>query len=179
MGVKIFISVMTCGESIGNAGAYAKKLCASKGLNYLGCVPIVMPENYVALFPTPAKEEALEIISQAEDIISKASLLIKSKEMYLQPSITFKDKMNSGIVNDIFYPAFVHAKKFYATEDCISCGKCEKVCPLNNIHLEKGKPVWKNNCTHCMACICRCPKEAIEYGKNSKGKIRYICPKNI
>ena len=178
-GSKDIYFVMTCGESIGNAGAYAKKLCASKGLNYLGCVPIVMPENYVALFPTPAKEEALEIISQAEDIISKASLLIKSKEMYLQPSITFKDKMKSGIVNDIFYPAFVHAKKFYATEDCISCGKCEKVCPLNNIHLEKGKPVWKNNCTHCMACICRCPKEAIEYGKNSKGKIRYICPKNI
>ena len=25
----------------------------------------------------------------------------------------------------------------------------------------------------CMACICYCPKEAIEYGKKSKGKPRY------
>jgi len=44
---------------------------------------------------------------------------------------------------------------------------------LNNIHLENGKPVWGKNCTHCMACICYCPKEAIEYGKKSKGKPRY------
>ena len=26
---------------------------------------------------------------------------------------------------------------------------------------------------HCMACICYCPKEAMEYGKKSKGKLRY------
>ena len=47
------------------------------------------------------------------------------------------------------------------------------VCPLNNIRLENGKPVWGKNCTHCMACICYCPKEAIEYGQKSKGKPRY------
>ena len=43
----------------------------------------------------------------------------------------------------------------------------------DNIHLENGRPVWGKNCTHCMACICDCPKEAIEYGKKSKGKPRY------
>lgn len=40
--------------------------------------------------------------------------------------------------------------------------------PLNNIRLENGKPVWGKHCTHCMACICDCPKEAIEYGKRAK-----------
>ena len=35
-------------------------------------------------------------------------------------------------------------------------------------------PVWKTNCTHCMACICRCPKEAIEYGRHSVGLPRYV-----
>lgn len=44
---------------------------------------------------------------------------------------------------------------------------------MNNIHLENGKPLWGKNCTHCMACICYCPKEAIEYGKKSRGKPRY------
>ena len=44
---------------------------------------------------------------------------------------------------------------------------------MNNIRLENGKPVWGKNCTHCMACICYCPKEAIEYGKKSKGKPRH------
>jgi len=51
-----------------------------------------------------------------------------------------------------------------------------KECPLNNIHLKENKPVWDKECTHCMACICKCPTEAIEYGKNSVGKVRYQCP---
>ena len=56
---------------------------------------------------------------------------------------------------------------------CIGCGKCEKLCPMNNITLPNGRPVWGDNCTQCMACICYCPTEAIEYGKKSLGKPRY------
>ncbi|MGN0984081.1 MAG: flavodoxin domain-containing protein [Gemmiger sp.] len=44
---------------------------------------------------------------------------------------------------------------------------------MNNITIQNGKPVWGGDCTHCMACICRCPTEAIEYGKKSLGKPRY------
>ena len=39
--------------------------------------------------------------------------------------------------------------------------------------LQNGKPLWGQDCTHCMACICYCPAEAIEYGKMSLGKPRY------
>ncbi|MBS5951111.1 MAG: EFR1 family ferrodoxin, partial [Clostridium sp.] len=53
------------------------------------------------------------------------------------------------------------------------CGKCVKLCPLNNIELVKGKPKWGEKCTHCMACISRCPKEAIEYKNKTKGRNRY------
>lgn len=171
--------VMTCGGSIGNAGKYLEKLCAAKKMRYLGCLAIPMPENYIALFTTPAKEEAEATIRQAEAVIEKAALLMKKNEAFPQPAVTFRDKLSSGIVNDVFYPMFVHAKKFYATSACISCGKCAEVCPLNNIRLENGKPVWGKNCTHCMACICRCPSEAVEYGEHSKGLPRYICPKRI
>ena len=44
---------------------------------------------------------------------------------------------------------------------------------MNNVTLKDGKPSWGKNCTHCMACICYCPKEAIEYGKKSVGQPRY------
>ena len=57
--------------------------------------------------------------------------------------------------------------------DCIGCGQCVKRCPMNNVALKDGKPSWGKNCTHCMACICYCPKEAIEYGKKSVGQPRY------
>ncbi len=171
--------VMTCGGSIGNAGRYLEKLCTKKNLSYCGCAEIIMPENYIALFSTPTEDKALQIIEQAENVIDSTALYIKNGDKLLGRDISFGDKMNSGIINDLFYPLFVHAKKFYATEDCISCGKCVNVCPLKNISIENGKPKWDNNCTHCMACICKCPKEAIEYGKHSKGLPRYSCPKQV
>lgn len=170
---------MTCGGSIGNGGRYLEKLCAARKLHYLGCAQIKMPENYIAMFSTPTQEEALDLIQQSEAVIDKAALTIKRGEPIPQPALTAQDKISSGIINHIFYPAFVHAKKFSAADTCISCGKCVKVCPLNNIRLEAGKPVWGKNCTHCMACICRCPAEAIEYGKHSKGMPRYVCPKTM
>ena len=146
--------VMTCGGSIGNSGKYLRKLSDSKHM-----------------------KESLEIIQRAEQTINEAILTIKNGKAFSRPAVTFQDRMNSGIVNNLFYPVFVHAKKFYAADTCISCGKCAKICPLNNIRMENRKPVWGKNCTHCMACICHCPTEAIEYGKHSKGKPRYVCPK--
>ena len=61
------------------------------------------------------------------------------------------------------------------TDACIGCGKCERVCVLKNISIREGRPIWGEECTHCMACICGCPTEAIEYGKRSQGKPRYQC----
>ncbi len=171
--------IMTCGEDIGNAGKYLRELCAGKALAYKGCLAITMPENYIAMFSTPTQEKAGQIILQAEGAIDRAAGLIANGEAFPPQAITLKDRMNSGIVNGLFYPVCVHAKKFYATDACISCGKCAKVCPLNNVHLENGKPVWGKDCTHCMACICRCPREAIEYGKHSRGLPRYTCPKHL
>ena len=179
VGNKTIYFVMTCGGDIGNAGKYLEKLCTVMKMDYRGCMEIVMPENYIAMFSTPTQGQALEIIRQAEGSIDRVAFLIKSGEPFPQPAVTFKDKINSGVVNDIFYPMFVHAKKFYAGETCISCGKCANVCPLNNIRLENGRPVWGKNCTHCMACICRCPSGAIEYGTHSKGMERYVCPKKM
>ena len=171
--------VMTCGGSIGNAGKYLRKLCAGKNMNYYGCAEIVMPENYIALFSTPTEEKAMQIIERAESVIDHAARCIKEGARFKQPEISFGDKINSGIINDLFYPVFVHAKKFYVTDDCISCGKCAEVCPLSNIRIAGGTPVWGSSCTHCMACICRCPKEAIEYGKHSRGLTRYTCKKQV
>lgn len=171
--------VMTCGGSIGNAGKYLRKFCAEKQLRYRGCFAVTMPENYIALFQTPGAEEAARIINAAESIIDNAADLIANGEDFPQPHISVGDKLSSGIVNDVFYPLFVSAKKFYVTENCVGCGKCVKVCPLENVRLVNKKPVWDDHCTHCMACICRCPEEAVEYGKHSMGLPRYVCTKKI
>ncbi len=60
-------------------------------------------------------------------------------------------------------------KTYYINENCNSCGICSKVCPVNNIQMKDGKPIWLNNCENCLACYNWCPKKAIEGGVAQKG----------
>jgi NAD-dependent dihydropyrimidine dehydrogenase PreA subunit len=40
-----------------------------------------------------------------------------------------------------------------------------------------GRPAWEGQCTLCLACLHRCPAEAIQYGKETVGKGRYVNPR--
>lgn len=168
--------VMTCGSEIGNAAQQNRAICKAKGLVYHGTLPVVMPENYIALFKAPDAAAAQKIIENARPVLERGAAFIKSGRVLPLPPTGTLDRFLSGTVNSAFYPLIVRAKPFRVTDSCIHCGKCEEACPLGNIHLTDGKPVWGNQCTHCMACICGCPVSAIEYGRASVGKIRYQCP---
>lgn len=165
--------VMNCGSEIGNAAKYNRQLAEQKHLCYMGTAQIVMPENYIAMFAAPKTEEALKIVENAEPDIANAIMHIKEGKIFSAPRNNLYDRFMSGPVNPIFYQFFVKSAPFQADDSCIGCGQCVKKCPMNNIKLRNGKPVWGNECTHCMACICYCPAEAIEYGKKSIGKPRY------
>lgn len=67
---------------------------------------------------------------------------------FAAPRNNLYDRVMSGPVNRLFYPLCVKAKAFHVSEDCIGCGKCVKLCPLNNITLENGKPVWGRKIIH-------------------------------
>ncbi|MDR0455158.1 MAG: EFR1 family ferrodoxin [Treponema sp.] len=67
--------------------------------------------------------------------------------------------------------------QFYAENTCASCGQCAKLCPAANIKIDNGKPLWLHHCEHCVACISWCPKEAIQYGGQTKTRRRYRNPK--
>ena len=173
--------VLTCGTSISGAGLYTRKIASAKGMEYKGTAPVVMPENYIAVFKTPEQEEAMQIVDRAEEKIDRIADAIKSGE-YLEE--LGGGRLQSMIVNKAFYKFIISDKKFVTTEACTSCGQCVRVCPVENIYLEgpEGEsrhPVWSGRCIHCMACINRCPFQAIEYGNASENRVRYRCPKTV
>ena len=174
-GVKRVWFVMDCGSGIGNAAKYNKELCDEKGFEYMGTAKIVMPENYIAMFNAPEKDEAARIIRNADPFIEAAAETIYSGNKLKSPRFFPHDMLISGSVNPLFYKYSVTSKPFKAGKSCIGCGKCASLCPTNSIIIKNGKPLWGDNCTHCMACICHCPTQAIEYGRKSKGKARYHC----
>ena len=165
--------VMTCGSEIGNAGKYNHALCQEKGLTCMGTAQIIMPENYIAMFDAPQAAEARQIVAKAEPDIDRAIAAVRDGNAFPPPRDNLYDRLMSGPVNPIFYACIVKAKVFTVSDAYTGCGQCARRCPTNSITIRDGRPVWGQGCTHCMACICRCPAEAIEYGKKSLGKPRY------
>ena len=172
-GTKEVYFVLTCGAETGNAVSHVSKICKEKGFNSKGFASVEMPDNYIVMYNTPGKEEVSKVMQSATKRITSLAENINDGKSFDEEKRALGANLKSGIVNHVFYSVFVSAKGFYSTDKCISCGKCEKLCPLNNIQLIDGKPQWGENCTHCMACICGCPKEAIEYKNKTKGRNRY------
>ena len=69
--------VMTCGEDIGAAPRYNRALCARLGLRCRGTLPVVMPENYIAMFSAPTPEEARPILAAARPTLERAAARIR------------------------------------------------------------------------------------------------------
>lgn len=169
--------VMSCGAEMGNADKYNRELCRQKDFHYMGTAQVIMPENYIALFDAPENEEAISIVQNAQTDIETIIKLINENKEFIKPRNNLYDRFMSGPVNVAFYPLFVKSKAFHVKETCIGCEKCAQLCCLNNIRIVDKKPIWENNCTHCMACINYCPTQAIEYGKKSAHKVRYTFEK--
>lgn len=48
-------------------------------------------------------------------------------------------------------------------ERCISCERCARICPVNNILMRGKLPEWQGNCALCTRCYNFCPTAAITY----------------
>lgn len=163
--------VGTCAATPWATVQYVEKLCNEKNFSLLGFHSVVMPQGYLAGGGTQPKEINEKILKEAEPQITAIAETIREKQIL--PKEQPGKSIMSKVLNPIMYSVMISAKNFRVTDKCNGCGKCEQLCPLNNVKLKSGKPVWGKDCTHCMACISGCPHEAIEYGKKTVGKPRY------
>lgn len=175
-GSKQLYFVLTAGSGCGGAAHYARKLCARKDMEFMGCACIVMPENYIAMFRAPGYDRAVRIVKKAQPAIEAAAMAIAAGKALHTRDGGAAGRLLSAAVNRVFFGHIVGDRRFRTTDGCTGCGKCAALCPLSNITIENGRPAWHGDCTHCMACICNCPAEAIEYARASVGQVRYKCP---
>lgn len=171
-GTKRVYFICTCAQTPWVTAEYVEKLCKEKSFALLGFNSVVMPQGYIAGGGTQPKEVNDKILEKAEPQIIKIAENIRNTQML--PKEQPGKAVMSKVLNPIMYAFMISAKSFTATDKCTSCGKCAERCPLNNVKLINGRPVWGKECTHCMACIAGCPTEAVEYGKKTQGKPRYF-----
>lgn len=62
--------------------------------------------------------------------------------------------------------------KVKQTDTCVSCGKCNRECPMgiNVSELIKDGQIKNVECIQCGACIDGCSKKVLSYGMTERGK---------
>lgn len=166
--------ILTCGSSVGDASSFAKTLSDEIGLSYMGLMGLQMAENYLVMFPVPDKKKAAELTEKALGEVTSVAEKIRSEKPFAEAKKTALGKFLSQRINTTFQKFALTDKGYHCEKTCIDCGKCERLCPLNNIKIVDKKPQWLGNCTQCMACIACCPVEAIQYNKWTKKRHRHF-----
>lgn len=67
-------------------------------------------------------------------------------------------------------------RAFRVDDRCNGCGLCARLCPVGDIRMEDGHPVWQGRCEQCFRCLQYCPQESLQYKRVSVGRKRYHHP---
>lgn len=164
-----FFAVTGCGNMSGVSLNVPAKILEKKGVALSFAEKISMVGNYVAMYKMNEKNP--EIYQNATDHIPALVQKIVSKVQ--QPAGKVNEILN---LSTAFGQKVIYSKKdkgFNVSNDCISCGICEKVCPVNNITMVNNKPSFQHDCEQCMACVQWCPKQAINYKNKTQNRGRY------
>jgi len=178
-GSKDVYFILTSGGYCGPSGVLLKNIFKKKKMVCHGHAEFKMPRNYVAsdAYPMLEKEQAEERILSAYSQIDAVAKDILNGNTLTARKVNIFETIITVPFNPVWCKLKLKAKDFYAEDTCVGCGKCAKLCPLNNIKIVDKKPIWGKDCTHCMACISNCPTDAIQYGKITQDKQRYTFSK--
>lgn len=155
-------AVVTCGGGAGNSFYTINNCIKENGAKLSYTAALVLPDNSI-VFSTKT-EKAKKQLSTHKARVEKINRDISSKVV----SDNIRDKKTPSAYTRLVWRFF---KRFYKLDDkktnprCILCGRCVKICPVNNIKMENGKIIFGSRCENCFACIHRCDKMAIEFGK--------------
>lgn len=178
-------AVTTCGDNMGEAMTILNKelaandrlKCGEKPMVTSATFSVIMPESYVCLpfmyTDTPEKER--EKIAAAKEQLPHIIICIRERREGVEElEKGGTPRLYSYVIGEYFNKRMVNDKKFTVDEDvCIKCGKCQKVCPVDNI--TGTPPEWNHNgrCTSCLACYHYCPVHAINFGKITRKRGQY------
>jgi len=151
-----------------------KKACRLKRTDLTGLFYLDMPNNDITLFDLESEAIVATKMGKLPAEIERVSASIASgrKKYDFEPL---------GWVRPFRHkPAYLNhlkefGKKFTVGDSCVGCGICSKVCPVGNIQIEGGKPVWGARCVLCEACLNWCPERAVQFAEATGHKGRYTC----
>ena len=162
-GKKVFV-IATMGLFSGDGAGSLGRLLEKYGAEVVGGLHLKMPDSIgdEKALKRPL-EKNKELVREAEQKIKESVRLLKSGHPSREGIGPWYHM--AGLFGQRLY--FMHKTRNYSsglkidTNRCIGCGKCEKLCPMGNIRMDKGSAVPSDRCTMCYRCISNCPEQAI------------------
>lgn len=164
--------VLTCGDDIGYADNQWRRLVGRRGWNPRGCFSVQMPNTYVLM-------KGFDVDSPEVSAAKLAAMPGRIKQI---ASAIGRGFAESDVVRGswawlktaVIYPYFIRfcmsPRPFHASDACVSCGLCARSCPMENIAMADGRPLWSNRCALCLRCYHICPARAVAYGSATATK---------
>ena len=168
-------AVLTYGNTVSNGAGWFTEYAKKNNIAIHYANSLLMVDNYLPMFDIEKQKiksknieenlnKLLMDVSENKSFINKGSLL----DSFLTTGV---DKITKAI------PNFNSVKNFSVNDQCNSCGTCTKVCPRDNLsinkELNKSKPIYGNTCEFCLACINLCPQKAIKLKKEKNPNARF------
>jgi len=168
-----FFTVVTCGSSPGGSAYNVDTLLREKGAKLSYGAKVKMVSNYIPMYDVNTATQD-EVLAKAEQALAGITRDIKEQKTSVFKKGFWLIRMIRGKMMASYKTI---DKNYNVNESCIGCGTCASVCPARNIELADGKPTFKHNCEHCIACIHWCPQKAINYKDKTQNRHRYHHPK--
>ncbi|MBN1256074.1 MAG: EFR1 family ferrodoxin [Planctomycetes bacterium] len=172
-----YFAIANCANCVGAAVKQMELLLQQKNVKLAAGFKLKMPGNYTPLYGAPKQEKQKKLFAETSAKLQEISAIIRDRKRVdhvpgLLPLTWLANPLSNLLAK--YLPG--SDKKFFADENCASCGLCAQVCPVANITMEGGKPVWHRHCEKCFTCLQFCPEEAIQYGRITRGRKRYHHP---
>ncbi len=155
--------INTMGAFSGDGAGCTARLFTKYGASVIGALQIKMPDSVCdSKLLKKTEEKNREIVKAADRKIESWCEKMK-KGVYPSEGLHRIDHMKGLLGQRLWFygKTRTYSDKLKINDDCVKCGMCVKMCPMENLSMTDGKPVAKGKCTMCYRCISHCPQKAI------------------
>lgn len=155
-----FYFILTYGFDQSDAPEFTARLAEEAEIHVDYVAAIQMVDNYLPMFDMEA-EMAMD--KHVDEQLSEAVKAVAGRVQNIPEASEEGRRLHAEVAAmNRKSPAFNNGSQITVTGNCIGCGVCEKVCPVDNFYIEDGKAMRRQEtCEFCLACAQNCPQKAI------------------